>query len=322
MGQRDDRREYARPDRRSRISSRRISRSSNNNRPQGTRLTRRGRVFVALLCVAAAVGGGGLAVAAWQGGADKQGTPRAADGRPGAADGSTEAADGASGTPATPGASGTPGASDTAPGEVSSDPPSRERASGGAATPVPKAGSGTFATARVSGRPVGSGSTLRRYQVQVENGSGIAPDRAAAEIQAIVAHPRGWARHGRGQFQLVAGRADIVIRIATPDTADRLCGEAGLDTGGELNCETGKGVVVNLRRWVQGSPQFEGPPAEYRHLIINHELGHALGLGHLGCPGAGRPAPVMMQQIKGLEGCRSNAWPYAANGAYLTGPTL
>ncbi|MFJ6696445.1 DUF3152 domain-containing protein [Streptomyces sp. NPDC091272] len=284
MGQRDDRREYARPDRRS-------------TGPCRTRLTRRGRIIVALACTAAVLGGGGLAVAAWHDAA-RPGTPWTADGRPGA----TRA----------------PG---DAPGEVSADPPSRARGPETPDAPVPEAGTGTFAAAGISGRPVGSGSTLRRYQVQVEEGSGIAPERAAAEIQAIVAHPRGWARNGRGQFQLVAGGpAELVIRIATPDTADRLCGEVGLDTGGELNCETGQGVVVNLRRWVRGSPQFAGAPAEYRHLIINHELGHALGLDHLGCPAPGRPAPVMMQQIKGLEGCHSNAWPYAANGAYLSGP--
>ncbi|MGW2301435.1 DUF3152 domain-containing protein [Streptomyces sp. NPDC001809] len=189
---------------------------------------------------------------------------------------------------------------------------------------VPQSGPGTFATADASGAPVGEGGELRRYRVQVEEGIALSASGAAAEIQRILAHPRGWAAHGRGRFQLVAGEeADFVIRIATPDTADALCLRQGMDTGGELNCETTDGVVVNLKRWMLGSPTFAGEPAEYRHLIINHEVGHEIGIRqHLGCPGPGRLAPAMMQQIKGLDGCRSNAFPYDEDGSYITGPIV
>ncbi|WP_443055077.1 DUF3152 domain-containing protein [Streptomyces sp. NBC_00691] len=188
---------------------------------------------------------------------------------------------------------------------------------------VPKSGAGTFTTAQASGAPVGDSGELRRYRVEVEQGIELDARGAATEIQRILAHPRGWAAHGRGRFQLVSEDADFVIRIATPDTADALCLRQGLDTHGELNCETTDGVVVNLRRWMLGSPTFAGEAAEYRHLIINHEVGHEIGLRqHLGCPGPGRPAPAMMQQIKGLDGCRSNAFPYDEDGSYITGPIV
>ncbi|MFF0434842.1 DUF3152 domain-containing protein [Streptomyces sp. NPDC004327] len=188
---------------------------------------------------------------------------------------------------------------------------------------VPRSGPGTFTTARATGAPVGSGGTLRRYRVQVEDGVDVSAREAAEEIQRILAHPRGWAAHGRGRFQLVTDHADFVIRIATPDTADRLCAANGMNTHGELNCETSAGVVVNLKRWMLGSPTFAGPPAEYRNLIINHEVGHELGIRrHLGCAGPGRAAPVMMQQIKGLDGCHSNAYPYDEEGIYITGPVV
>ncbi|MET8325104.1 DUF3152 domain-containing protein [Streptomyces sp. NPDC005181] len=187
---------------------------------------------------------------------------------------------------------------------------------------IPVAGPGTFTTAQASGSPVGSGP-LRRYRVQVEDGIDISAEDAAAEIQTILAHERGWAAHGRGSFQLVSSNADFVIKISTPATADRLCRAQGLDTRGELNCETPEGVVVNLRRWALDSPQFDGTPEQYRHLIINHEVGHEIGIRtHMGCRGPGQLAPVMMQQIKGLKGCLSNAWPYDKHGSYITGPTV
>ncbi|MFF4243886.1 DUF3152 domain-containing protein [Streptomyces sp. NPDC001822] len=187
-----------------------------------------------------------------------------------------------------------------------------------AAAEVPESGPGTFSVAREGVTATGPGS---RYRVEVENGSGVDPDEAAADVAEILAHPRGWNKGGTRAFRQVAdGSAGLVIRIGTPATTDRLCGRYGLKTHGELNCRGSKNVMVNLRRWQLGSPEFDGPPAEYRALIINHEVGHWLGHGHETCPGPGRPAPAMMQQIKGLKGCVSNAWPYDGKGTYLGGP--
>ncbi|WP_425244686.1 DUF3152 domain-containing protein [Streptomyces citrinus] len=139
----------------------------------------------------------------------------------------------------------------------------------------------------------------------------------------MLADPRGWAHGGAHTFHQVAdGSAGLVIRIATPATTDRLCAAYGLNTHGEVNCSGGSAVMVNLRRWQLGSPRFPGPLHEYRALIVNHEVGHWLGHGHETCPGPGRPAPAMMQQIKGLLGCVANAWPYDAAGRYLSGPTV
>ncbi|MEU6488364.1 DUF3152 domain-containing protein [Streptomyces sp. NPDC046887] len=199
-------------------------------------------------------------------------------------------------------------------------PASRDRAAG---DPGPRSGTGTFTTAELGGERAGRGDRLRRYSVLVEEGTGIVPEDAAREIAAVLADPRGWTANGQDSFQMVAeGPTDFEVKIATPETVDRICGAAGLRTRGEVNCSVGSEVVVNLKRWNTGSPQFAGPIGAYRALIVNHEVGHRIGHGHETCPGPGRPAPAMMQQIDGLKGCVANAWPYDANGTYLAGPSV
>ncbi len=189
-------------------------------------------------------------------------------------------------------------------------------------TSVPKSGSGHFSTAKASGSASGRG-TIRRYKVEVEGGITLSATDAAHEIAAVLANPRGWTADGHDGFQLVSsGHADFVIKIATPDTVDDICGAAGLLTRGEVNCDVGATVVVNLKRWMLGSPEFDGPIGDYRALIINHEVGHRIGHHHEGCPGPGKPAPVMMQQIKGLKGCTANQWPYDTRGHYISGPAV
>ncbi|MFH8726364.1 DUF3152 domain-containing protein [Streptomyces termitum] len=283
-----------------------------SRRRGATRVTRRGRLVLSALVLAAVSLGAGVALAHFRG---------------------AEGGDTAAPAPVSP-----PPAATTAPPASSAPPPSPATTPPPSTAPTPKktvkpapakkktvpvSGPGTFTAARASGKATGTGGTLRTYRVEVEDGIDLSAHGAAEEIEAILAHPRGWAAHGRGRFRLVGSGGDFVIRIATPDTADALCAKQGLDTHGELNCETTDGVVVNLRRWMLGSPTFAGPPEEYRHLIINHEVGHEIGIrAHMGCGGPGKPAPAMMQQIKGLDGCHSNAYPYSEEGIYITGPIV
>ncbi|MFJ7949417.1 DUF3152 domain-containing protein [Streptomyces sp. NPDC096354] len=187
-------------------------------------------------------------------------------------------------------------------------------------TSVPESGPGTFTVATAG---VGGTSAGRPYRVEVEDGIGVDPNEAAKQIAAILDHEQGWSHGGEVVFRQVADEsATLVIRIATPNTSDAICAAGGVNTHGELNCRVGQTVAVNLKRWQLGSPEFDGPPEEYRALIINHEVGHWLGYGHRTCPGPGESAPVMMQQIKGLHGCVSNAWPYAPDGTFYDGPKV
>jgi heat shock protein HtpX len=40
--------------------------------------------------------------------------------------------------------------------------------------------------------------------------------------------------------------------------------------------------------------------------VLAHEMGHILGFEHVTCPGPGQPAPLMMQQTRGIGRCVPN----------------
>ncbi|MEV7871895.1 DUF3152 domain-containing protein [Streptomyces sp. NPDC088124] len=203
-----------------------------------------------------------------------------------------------------------------------SSPSSGPSASARSGAGIPKSGPGTFTTAGAGSGTAGGGRIVT-YSVSVEDGLKESAAAVAAEVDQILADPRGWTADGATGFRRVAGgTADFVVQLATPDTVDRVCGEYNLDTGGEVNCNVGRHVMVNLKRWRLATPFYAHDVPSYRALIINHEVGHFLGHGHETCAGAGKPAPAMMQQIKGLRGCVINAWPYAADGTRITGPPV
>ncbi|WP_438312339.1 DUF3152 domain-containing protein [Streptomyces sp. HUAS TT3] len=208
------------------------------------------------------------------------------------------------------------------PGAAAS-PPAAPKPSASSKAPVPATGTGSFTASTRSGQPQGKG-TARRWRIEVEEGSGVDPNTAAQAVETILGDPRGWISDPAHGFQLVGAGSpvDFTVKIATATTTDKLCEVVTPELVGETNCRAGHDVVVNLKRWQEGSPQFKGPVEEYRALIVNHEVGHEIGRGHETCPGPGQPAPAMMQQIKGLLGCTANAWPYDGKGTYLSGPPV
>lgn len=172
---------------------------------------------------------------------------------------------------------------------------------------VPASASG--GTAVVPGAGAAPAGRARTVPVRVEVERGLDVDGAtfAAFVTGVLNDRRSWGGDGSVGFARTDGAAPLRVVLATPTLADRLC--RPLDTAGRLSCRNGDRVVLNLERWVTGTPEYAHDLTAYRRYLVNHEVGHWLGHGHESCPGPGRPAPVMQQQTLGLDGCRPNSWP-------------
>lgn len=118
---------------------------------------------------------------------------------------------------------------------------------------------------------------------------------------------RGWAQMGvrfvevesGGMFTLYLSQASLLPGFSSGCSAD-------------WSCRAGNSVIINDDRWMGATSSWNaagGSLANYRHMVINHEVGHWLGHDHEYCGGAGQPAPVMQQQSMALNGCTFNPWP-------------
>jgi hypothetical protein len=149
-----------------------------------------------------------------------------------------------------------------------------------------------------------------RYHVETRGRITTSVKKFEQLAQQTYDDPRGWRSAGiefrrvrsGGAFTLVLAEASYLPRFSSGCSA-------------MWSCRVGRFVVINQDRWLHASPSWNaagGSLRDYRHMVVDHETGHWLGLGHTGCPGRGRPAPVMMQQSKGLDGCRFNPFPTMA----------
>ncbi|MFD9411986.1 DUF3152 domain-containing protein [Streptomyces sp. NPDC059989] len=177
-------------------------------------------------------------------------------------------------------------------------------------------GPGTFDTVPGVAKAPGKGK-LVRYRVDVEQGLGLDAQLFAEAVHRTLNDDRSWGHGGTKTFERVpGGEADFVITLASPGTTGAWCAKSGLDTTVDnVSCDSASTdrVMINAFRWAQGSPTY-GPDQmfAYRQMLINHEVGHRLGHGHVSCRTPGALAPIMQQQTKSLDvdgiQCKPNPW--------------
>jgi hypothetical protein len=146
-----------------------------------------------------------------------------------------------------------------------------------------------------------------RYHVETRGKITTSLKAFRTQAQQTYTDARGWRAAGirfvpvkrGGAFTLVLAEASWLPRFSSGCSA-------------MWSCRVGRFVIINQERWKHASPAWNAAHLrlrDYRHMVVNHETGHWLGLGHASCPGPGRLAPVMQQQSKGLQGCRFNPFP-------------
>ncbi|MER5471718.1 DUF3152 domain-containing protein [Streptomyces sp. NPDC002685] len=180
-------------------------------------------------------------------------------------------------------------------------------------------GSGKFDAVPGVAKAPGKGQKYT-YRVDIEQGLGLDGALFAEAVQKTLNDDRSWAHGGARTFERIySGKPDFVITLASPGTTAEWCAKSGLDTTEDnVSCDSAstERVMINAYRWAQGSTTygFGDKIHAYRQMLINHEVGHRLGFGHVTCDKDGELAPVMQQQTKFLDHdgihCRPNPWAY------------
>lgn len=142
------------------------------------------------------------------------------------------------------------------------------------------------------------------YRVEVRSDDPALAD-AAAVIEAVLEDPRGW-QQADIDFRGTPSAPFVIVVAEGPD-AQALC--QPYDVGGRFSCQNGPLVVLNAIRWREGVEHWPGDLHSYRTMLVNHEVGHLIGMHHMRCQTPGTPAPVMEQQSGTLRGCLANPWP-------------
>ncbi len=158
--------------------------------------------------------------------------------------------------------------------------------------------------------PVGHRVRQRRgvtYSISTRGRITTSVQKFASQAAQTFADPRGW-RGGGTTFRRVKSGGSFTLVLSAAGQVPSFSSHCS----SYFSCRVGRFVVINQDRWKSASPSWNVAGRslrDYRHLVINHEVGHWLGRSHARCSKRGQLAPVMGQQSKGTGGCRFNPWP-------------
>lgn len=154
------------------------------------------------------------------------------------------------------------------------------------------------------------------------------PDVTTADFEsralAILNAPTGWTQSG---FTFVADDASgLRVVLAEGPRVDELC--LPLETFGTVSCQNGSVVALNADRWRRGGRDWDSTVDAYRVYLVNHEVGHLIGLRHPQdrCPAGEAVSAVMEPQTNNLASCPGNGIPlqweieWARNRPAVVGP--
>ncbi|MFD3484344.1 DUF3152 domain-containing protein [Streptomyces sp. NPDC058665] len=182
-------------------------------------------------------------------------------------------------------------------------------------------GSGEFGAVPGLAKAPGDGPKVS-YRIDVEKGLGLDEKLFADAVQKTLNDDRSWAHNGAMTFERISsGSPRFVITLASPGTTAEWCAKSGLDTTVDnVSCDSASTdrVMINAYRWARGAKTYGSKAMlTYRQMLINHEVGHRLGYGHVSCQTPGTLAPVMQQQTKTLDldgvKCKPNPWAFPGN---------
>lgn len=152
-----------------------------------------------------------------------------------------------------------------------------------------------------------AGERVVSYSVEPRNVNPAAIGAFAAQANQTLNNGRGWAKLGL-RFQQVPTGGSFTLVLASAASLPQFSSGCSV----EWSCRAGRYVIINQDRWNGATAAWNGAGgnlSDYRHMVLNHEVGHWLGHDHASCPGAGQLAPLMQQQSISLQGCKFNPWP-------------
>ena len=128
-------------------------------------------------------------------------------------------------------------------------------------------------------------------------------------VRDTLTDSRGWIRAGV-KFEEVESGGRLHMVLAAPAEVEAAAPGGCSDL---LSCTVKPYVLINDDRWLYATDSYNSIGVElanYRRMVINHEVGHFLGHEHItSCETNTGLAPIMLQQSTGLRGCQPNYWP-------------